>query len=149
METVLPLSRLGEMRDVMDRRVLRHIHEGQSEASRGLRLRSDRLRLVRRPQRPDRGRPLPAVSGPGAAAVLLSGGPGPGPGPVHRAVQLRGNLLQLMEQGAVFLISVHGHTSWVSGQFQFQQGQGPAAGRVTTVPWGMSRPGRSRPGSGR
>lgn len=35
METVLPLSRLGEMRDVMDRRVLRHIHEGQSEAFEG------------------------------------------------------------------------------------------------------------------
>ena len=35
METVLPLSRLGEMQDVMDRRVLRHIHEGQSEAFEG------------------------------------------------------------------------------------------------------------------
>lgn len=35
METVLPLSRLGEMQDVMDGRVLRHIHEGQSEAFEG------------------------------------------------------------------------------------------------------------------
>lgn len=35
METVLPLSRLGEMTAYMDDRVLRHIHEGQSEAFEG------------------------------------------------------------------------------------------------------------------
>lgn len=35
METVLPMERLGEMRSYMDQRVLRHIHEGQSEAFEG------------------------------------------------------------------------------------------------------------------
>ena len=35
METVLPLARLEEMRSYMDPRVLRHIHEGQSEAFEG------------------------------------------------------------------------------------------------------------------
>lgn len=35
METVLPLARLEEMQAYMDPRVLRHIHEGQSEAFEG------------------------------------------------------------------------------------------------------------------
>lgn len=35
METVLPLSCLGEMTDYMDARVSRHLHEGQSEAFEG------------------------------------------------------------------------------------------------------------------
>ena len=35
METVLPLARLEEMGAYMDPRVLRHIHEGQSEAFEG------------------------------------------------------------------------------------------------------------------
>ena len=35
METALPLERLEEMGDHMDPRVLRHIHEGQSEAFEG------------------------------------------------------------------------------------------------------------------